>query len=327
VVLLVVVGAPIPWKALAPGPMSSIAAGLLWIMLAWVILGRWMTASRLLGVRSVPDLERAAAIGPHEQRHAAALQVLAQDRRHLPPNLETTDPRAVLRAGALTLWSWRTWVLPAGFGAAWVLFGIYDTVVLFERVLSDAMMPTLTSGQPWQVYALGLPLLVLLFGALAVGPMFAMRIARPLRGQERDQRTYRHWSDRKRVNPWEERVVSVNGWLSVGLTLTILGVFIVALVISGGMTAFGWTWIVVAGLLLVPLIGGAGSSALRHGLRDVVYGPAGGYMRREVPYASIVPVTAGPTPPVPPTGTPEPSPEKISEDMIARGELPDLGIR
>src|SRR5690606_16395345 len=54
-------------------------------------------------------------------------------------------------------------------------------------------------------------------------------------------------------------------------------------------TAFTWVLVTTIALVVVPLLGFAASSGMKQGLRDVLYGPAGDYMRRTSPYALVAP--------------------------------------
>lgn len=84
-------------------------------------------------------------------------------------------------------------------------------------------------------------------------------------------------------------MAALTGWLSAGWALfgTILATIVVQLLqVANGVTG---TWTVMTALVLVPLLGVAASVAMRTGLRDVLYGPAGDYTRREAPYALLAP--------------------------------------
>lgn len=116
-----------------------------------------------------------------------------------------------------------------------------------------------------------------------------MALAASQRDQVRDQRTYEEWARRARVNPWEARVVGLTGWFAAGWML--LGAALAALVLQllQVATALSWVWIVMIVLVLAPLQGLAAAAAMRSGLRDVLYGPAGDFMRRQSPYILVAP--------------------------------------
>ena len=63
----------------------------------------------------------------------------------------------------------------------------------------------------------------------------------------------------------------------------------VLLPLIGAGTALTWVFLTLLALMAVPLLGVAATQAMKSGLRDVLYGPAGGYMRRETPYALVAP--------------------------------------
>lgn len=347
---------PLPWKALAAGPSAAVAAGLGWTMLAWLLVRRWMSASRLLGVPDVEALTRSATVGPQEGRSAAAQQVLAQDRRHLPPSRERPAAAMIGRTLLVTARSWRTWVIPAALGIAWCIFSGVDAAVLIQRLSVSSFTSDLRTEMPAAFYLIALVVLLVFVPAIGAWPMAAMRLARPERANVRDLRTYRTWADRRRVNPWEEKVVRLVGIGHGAIAIACTALLAVLLVLFEVTPVGTWVWITLDVVVLAPLIGGAGYAAMREGLRDVVYGPAGWYMRRRTPYALVAP-EAGTraeraedplvraemrrreqsgaegrsdasgsddrdrTEHLPPGALPS----QIDDDMIARGALPDFG--
>jgi hypothetical protein len=141
----------------------------------------------------------------------------------------------------------------------------------------------------WQHLAVGIPLTCLVALGCALAPAAATALSAGQRSEVRDQRTYPEWAHRARVNPWEERVCALTGWLCAGWVLlgTVLAAIALPLLSAG--TVLTWTFLVVLALVAAPLLGGGAARAMRVGLRDVLYGPAGDYMRREVPYALVAP--------------------------------------
>jgi hypothetical protein len=290
-VIAVIAQAPLQWRSLSAGALSVLALGIGATMIAARVLRRWYSAPRLLGLPSPAALETDALIGPREQRPRAALRLLAQDRRHLPPTSEELGPDAALRALRATARAWTGWVVPAGLGLAWIVFGIADMVVLFTRLGSTNPWQQVPPAElPWQLLVVAVPLGGILVVAMGLCPLVAMRLSRPLRGQVTDQRTYRAWNDRVRVNPWEGAVAARTGWLQAGATLLAVLVLGLVLGLAGALTGVGWVWLVLDVLVLVPLIGLAGAWAMRHHLRYVVYGPAGAYTRRAAPVAMVAPL-------------------------------------
>src|SRR5699024_3769968 len=111
------------------------------LLLAWVWVRRLVPASKLLGITDPASLLTAARIDRDlDRRAAAAAQVRAQDRRHLPPNLGTETLGAAatmhgaLRALGLIARADLLWVLPAAAGIGWLLFGITDLVTVISRL-------------------------------------------------------------------------------------------------------------------------------------------------------------------------------------------------
>ncbi|MDN5822481.1 MAG: hypothetical protein L0H39_13475, partial [Brachybacterium sp.] len=223
-----------------------------------------------------------------------AAQVRAQDRRHLPPNLGTpalagaATPRGALRALGLIARSSLAWVVPAAVVTGWVIFGITDMVTVFSR-LASMDLTQMSSPLRWQQLVVAAPIAGLVLLGLALAPALAVILSASQRDQVRDQRTYEDWTHRARVNPWEARAVALTGWFAGGWML--LGAVLAALVLQllQVATALSWVWIVMIVLVLAPLQGLAAAAAMRSGLRDVLYGPAGGFMRRESPYALVAP--------------------------------------
>lgn len=291
----VVLGMPMPWSGLGAGQLMALCLGLGAIMLAWVSVRRSVTAARVLGVAPWQQVRATAQLEPdQERRRAAAKLVLAQDRRHLPPNPGSPEsagaftPRGMLTALAATARASLLWVWPAAVVLGWVIFGIADFALVIAGIASEDLTQV-PSALRWPVAAIGAPVLLLVLFAVALAPGLAALCARSLRGQVRDQRTYAEWAHRSRVNPWEARVVALTGVFTgcvVALGAMVLGGAL-SLVQAGTAVSTVALWTVV--LVLAPLSGAAAAAAMRSGLRDVFYGPAGWYMQRESPYALVAP--------------------------------------
>ncbi|WP_394214057.1 hypothetical protein [Brachybacterium vulturis] len=281
-----------PWSGLGAGPLSSWCLGLAALQLAWVLVRRLVPAARLLGIAEPGALATTARLERDlGKRAAAAAQVRAQDRRHLPPTPalgRAATPRGALRALGLIARSSLTWVVPAALGTGWLIFGITDLVTVLSG-LASMDLTQMTSPLHWQQLAVAAPLTGLVLLGLALSPALSVLLAATQRDQVRDQRTYEEWAHRARVNPWEARVVGLTGWFAAGWML--LGAVLAALVLQllQVATALSWVWIVMIVLVLAPLQGLAAAAAMRAGLRDVLYGPAGDFMRRESPYALVAP--------------------------------------
>ncbi|ASK65583.1 hypothetical protein CFK39_06755 [Brachybacterium avium] len=293
--LSVLLEVPQPWSGFGAGPLSSWCLALGALQVAWLLVRRCVPASKLLGITDAEVLATTSRIDRDlGRRAAAAAQVRAQDRRHLPPNLGTAvlggagTPRGALRALGLIARSSLKWVVPAAVGTGWVIFGITDMVTVFSRFASTDLTQ-MSSPLHWPQLVVAAPIAGLVLLGLALSPALAVILSATQRDQVRDQRTHEDWAHRARVNPWEARAVALTGWFAAGWML--LGAMLAALALQllQIATALSWVWIVMIVLVLAPLQGLAAAAAMRSGLRDVLYGPAGRYMRRESPYALVVP--------------------------------------
>ena len=293
--LTVALGMPQPWSGLGAGPLSVWCVALLALELAWVLVRRTVPAARLLRIPSHEVVHTEARIGADpDERRAAARQHLAQDRRHLPPNPGTPEadgalsPRGALLALALIARAALTWVLPALAGLGWLVFGITDLVTVLTGIAAMDLAQ-LSTPLSWQHLVVGVPLLALVALGCALAPAAATALAAGQRAEVRDQRTYPEWAHRARVNPWEARVCALTGWLCAAWALAGTVIAAVALPLLSAGTAVTWTFLVITALVAAPLLGVGASRAMRDGLRDVLYGPAGDFMRRETPYALVAP--------------------------------------
>lgn len=283
------------WPSLSAGPLTALCAGLLSIMLAWVWIRSWVSAVRVLQVTPLPALLTTARLDrDHDKRHVAAARVLAQDRRHLPPTPGSTEehgarsPRGLLTALRVSARAWLTWVAPTMLALGVIVFGIADVVAVIMGMGQDLQA---VESAPLSLPAVAGFLTVLLFTALAaaLAPAVAIELSRGQKAQVSDQRSYPEWAHRARVNPWEARVVGLSGWITAAAALASLAAVAGLLQLLGAATALLWTWLVLGALVAVPLVGLGTAAGLREDLRDVIYGPAGLYMRRETPHALVAP--------------------------------------
>ena len=291
----VLLGIPQPWSGLSAGSLMVLALGVGALQIAWVSIRKWASAPRLLGVEAAATTETTARLDRDlDKRHAAARKVLAQDRRHLPPNPGTPQatgalsPRGAACALALILRASLTWVVPTLVGLAWAVFGITDMVVAVSGI-ADLQLTPGPSPLRWQALAVGMPVLGLALLAIAASPALAVALSKGMRSQVIDQRSYPSWAHRARVNPWEERAVNLTGWLNAGIVLGANVVLAVGLLLVGAANGLGWVWLTLNALVIAPLLGLAAASAMRSGLRDVLYGPAGRYLRRDTQFALVAP--------------------------------------
>src|SRR5699024_4161858 len=155
--------------------------------------------------------------------------------------------------------------------------------------LSAAELTPMSSPLRWQQLAVTAPILLLVLLGLALSPALSVILAASQRDQVRDQRTHQDWTHRARVNPWEARAVALSGWFGAGWSL--LGAVLAATVLQllQLATALTWAWIGMIVLVLGPLQGLAGASAVRFGLRGVLLRPGGDYLPRERPPAPARP--------------------------------------
>ncbi|MFC7375036.1 hypothetical protein ACFQS2_10755 [Brachybacterium sp. GCM10030267] len=294
--LTVILGLPQPWSGLGPGQLMSLALAAGAIMLAWICVRPLVSAPKVLDIDPASSVETTARLERDlERRRAAAKRVLAQDRRHLPPNPGTRAasaglrPRGALTALALIARACVTWLGPAVVALSWVIFGITDLVSTISG-MTQSDLSQVSSPLGWQMLAAAVPALGLVLLGVALAPGLAARLSENQRGLVIDQRTYASWAHRARVNPWEARAVSLTGCISAAAGLAGVALFAAGLMLlPGAATPTAWVWIVCDALILVPLLGLGAAAAMRGGLRDVLYGPAGNYTRRETPYALVAP--------------------------------------
>lgn len=291
----VLLGIPQPWSGLGAGSLMVLAIGVGALQIGWVSIRATVSAPRVLGIEAAATLESAARLDRDlDARRAAARTVLAQDRRHLPPNPGTPQatgaltPRGVGTALARILRAALVWVVPALVGLAWVIFGITDMIVAVTGI-GDLQLNPGPSPLRWQALVIGVPVLGLALVAIAVSPALAVALSKGMRDQVTDQRSYPSWAHRARVNPWEERAVHLTGWLNAGIVLGANVVLAVGLLLVGAANGLGWVWLTLNALVIAPLLGLGAASAMRSGLRDVLYGPAGRYMRRDTRSALVAP--------------------------------------
>lgn len=286
-VLAIACQLPLPWHDLSYGVLSGLcfSAGLIWC--AQLLLRRTFFAPRLLGIPDPRTLVLRTAMNP-EARARTARRLQAQDRRHLPPTDHSPDPAMLGRSVLITARGALRWAAPALVICGWLVFLCADLVVVLPR-LGDSSLSPVRSRLPWQSYLILGTVITLHLGVMALAPLAAMALSRSQRAQVTDLRTAPSWEERIRVNPWERRVVvlttAIVGLAALGAVL--LGAVLSAL--AGAAGAITWIWIALDLLILLPLGIIGVNLALRDGLRDIVYGPAGDYMRRRSPWSRIAP--------------------------------------
>ena len=285
------------WAAPSGGTLAALAAAFLAGRLAWTVLIRIVSAPRVLGIEPVSEVRARAQLDrdPAERARAAKL-VLAQDRRHLPPNPGTPQASAGLRpAGALRALAQYgrvllVSILPIVAAVAWVIFSIIDLVAVFAGMSGPLRPDSPPVGAISRVLVLESVLVFVLF-ALAAGfaPGLAAAMAGGARSRVLDERTYEAWSDRARVNAWEARVVQGSAWIVTGFAAVALVAWEILTRATAVASAVTVTWTVIGFVILLPLVFAGAFPAMATGLRDVLYGPAGRYMRRETPFVLVAP--------------------------------------
>ncbi|MCW1805052.1 hypothetical protein [Brachybacterium squillarum] len=298
IALTAVLGAvdgPIPWNGLGAGPLMAVCLALLAVQATGAGLRRWLGAPRLLGVNPVGELRRTALIGqdPRARREAAA-QLLATDRRHLPPTPGSeADGAGLTRAGmqrslAAIAGASRRWFWPVLLAGGWLTFSVADLVLTFSGLAATELTAVPSPLGPVQA-AVVLPVALLTALALAPVPGLAARLVEGRRGAVSDLRTYEDWSHRARVNPWESGLVAIGGWIGAGVVAAGIAVTTTILAVTGLHSALTWSGAVVLLLLAVPMAGLTVAAALRRDARTVLYGPAGRYTRRATPFRLVAP--------------------------------------
>lgn len=347
-VVAVACQAPLHWGDLSYGALAGLGIGGVFIGCAHLILRRTVRGPALVVPEPLPGDLGGRALAPE--------QVAAQDRRHLPPAGIEASPRLLGRALLVTLRGTARWTGFALLGTMWLVFGLADFLIVMGR-MADAVSRAEVGGDemvyastlPWSTYVLGGLVLLLVLGLFSVAPLLAVGLSRGARSQVTDQRTVDSWSRRREVNPWEARVCALVAWIdAVGVALAAIALGIV-LGVLGELGALGWIWVLFVVLVLAPLVLGGAHSAMREGLRDVLYGPEGRYMRRRTRWARLVPelgtrtqLAADPViaarirreePPTDGGATPEGLPAHVVEappmapPNTPDGALPDFGTR
>ncbi|UYG17300.1 hypothetical protein BRM3_02380 [Brachybacterium huguangmaarense] len=276
--LAVLCQAPLQWKDLSYGAIAGLAGGVGLTWVASAIVRRLLDVPALLRPRD----------GEVTRSGKFREDAIAQDRRHLPPSGPVDPGPAVLRSLFVTVRSLVTWWGPVLLPTMWLAFGIGDAAVFFTRI-SSSLDTTIRTGLPWPTYAIGFLLLALLLAAMALAPLVAMRLAEPQRALVTDLRTAPTWAQRAAVNPWEVavcRTTAAIDTIAMGAATVLLAI---GLGVAGTLDPMAWTWITIDLVVLTPLTYPAVLRGMQGGLRDVVYGPAGRYMRRRTPFALIAP--------------------------------------
>lgn len=251
-------------------------------------------ASNPLKLPGLGELEvrRQSAIGTDNYGHYTRV-LFAQDRRHLPRNRFTANPRVVAQSFR-TIARYRWWqvlivavlVVPfyyfADFGQLFTLDGSVGDISgatdfsLSTRIAALALLIAWLSAFAWLP-----PLVLSLFHLIP-----------PSKRGVRDQRTYPTITERMAVNRWERGVVWVTTLGLAAVEAVCLIALLVVLQVTGDADLAGpvHLWVLgISGFAASALGMIATYRAMAIDLRTIVYGPAGWYMRREVPFSAIAP--------------------------------------
>lgn len=247
-----------------------------------------------LGLPGYNELEvkRQAALGT--PKYAAYTRVMfAQDRRHLPRNKLVVNTRMFVESFC-TLLRYRAWqiVLFAALISPFYFFADIGQLFSYANDLEEVSDATDFS----LVSRLSFVALVIAWGsALAWLPPLVLSLFHlipPSKRGVRDERTYPTISERLAVNRWERGVVWVTTLGLAAIEAVCLFAFLVVLSATGDAGEAGSLHIaalVFAGFGASALGMIATYRALAIDLRTIVYGPAGWYTRREVPFSAIAP--------------------------------------
>ena len=237
-------------------------------------------------------MRRQAAIGTDNYGHYTRV-LFAQDRRHLPRNRFIANPRVVAQSFR-TIARYRWWqvlivavlVVPfyyfADFGQLFTLDGGVGDISgatdfsLTTRIAALVLLVAWLSAFAWLP-----PLVLSLFHLIP-----------PSKRGVRDQRTYPTIAERMAVNRWERGVVWVTTLGLAAVEAVCLIALLVVLQVTGDAALAGpvHLWVLgISGFAASALGMIATYRAMAIDLRTIVYGPAGWYMRREVPFSAIAP--------------------------------------
>lgn len=238
------------------------------------------------------EMKRQAAMGT--PKFAEYTRVMfAQDRRHLPRNTLVVSARMFL-ASFCTLLRYRAWQIVLFAALLAPFYFLADLVQLFSNIEDLKQVNNATDFS--LMTRLAFVLLVIAWAsALAWLPPLVLSLFHlipPSKRGVRDQRTYPTISERLSVNRWERGVVWATTLSLAAIEAVCLVAFIVVQVASndaGEASSVHTGALAFAGFVACALGMISTYRAIAIDLRTIVYGPAGWYMRREVPFAAIAP--------------------------------------
>ena len=262
--------------------------GLTTLVMFWAVRGA-LRAANPFKLPIPAQLLTAASQAPTSAEAARLLGIVhAQDRRHLPPNVPRLNARVLARS---TLQVAKT-AVPVLFMAAPGVTMIVQLISLSgpSTAQSNPSIPVIDIvGAPLQWWVLPAVIGVSLAWLACAGPIPAvlMALLRPKPGQVQDLRTYTTPAERYRVNRWEYRVVVLSNLLIQLVTaLTAIGFALIA-VGGGGDPGSIMMAVILFWITLLPFNALFTQAIMGRNLRQIVYGPAGRYMRRRTPIAAV----------------------------------------
>lgn len=272
------------------GYLSMLAVAIVSVPVA----GGCARAANPLGLPGYNALEgkRQAAVGT--PKFAQYTRVMfAQDRRHLPRNKLVVNSRMFLES-FWTILRYRAWQIVLFAALLSPFYFLSDIAQLFSNI--DDLKQASNATDFSLGTRLAFVLLVIAWGsAFAWLPPLVLSLFHLIPSSKRgvrDQRTYPTITERFAVNRWERGVVWVTTLGLAAIEATCLLAFLIVLNASGDAGGAGSVHIMAlafAGFSASALGMIATYRAMAIDLRTIVYGPAGWYARREVPFAAIAP--------------------------------------
>ena len=238
------------------------------------------------------EMRRQAAIGTDNYGHYTRV-LFAQDRRHLPRNRFIANPRVVAQSfRTIARYRWWQVLTVAVLVVPFYYFADFGQLFTFDGNVGDISGATDFS---LTTRIAALVLLVAWLSAFAWLPPLVLSLFHlipPSKRGVRDQRTYPTIAERMAVNRWERGVVWVTTLGLAAVEAVCLIALLVVLQVTGDAALAGpvHLWVLgISGFAASALGMIATYRAMAIDLRTIVYGPAGWYMRREVPFSAIAP--------------------------------------
>ena len=238
------------------------------------------------------EVRRQASFGTDSYGHYTRV-LFAQDRRHLPRNRFTANPRVVAQSfRTIARYRWWQVLIVAVLVVPFYYFADFGQLFTLDDGVGDISGATDFS---LSTRIAALVLLIAWLSAFAWLPPLVLSLFHlipPSKRGVRDQRTYPTITERMAVNRWERGVVWVTTLGLAAIEAVCLIALLVVLQMTGDADLAGpvHLWVLgISGFAASALGMIATYRAMAIDLRTIVYGPAGWYMRREVPFSAIAP--------------------------------------